>query len=214
MIAELGPYLRPEALLTDITSLKEGPLRAMLQHFTGEVVGTHPLFGPGEPSMAGQNIVLCPGRGDRGLKWLQELFTQAGALVEIIDAAVHDRLMSLVQGLTHFTLIALGTTFRKLGADLPQLARFATPTFRAVYDQVCHLVDQNYPLYAYIQLLNAHNPTVHAAFAAAVEELRQVVLNQDAAALMQVLEQNQRYFENRNHHGEQPKSLPGEKCLI
>lgn len=212
VIAELAPYIRPDALLTDVTSLKEGPLRAMLTHFPGEVVGTHPLFGPGEKSLAGQNIVLCPGRGDRGLRWLYELFTRAGAHVEITSAAEHDRLMSLVQGLTHFTLIALGTTFRKLGADLRQLARFATPTFRAVYDQVCHLVDQNYPLYAHIQLLNAHNPAVHAAFAAAVEELRQLVLAQDAPALMRVLEKNQRYFDNRHQTTTLTGELTGERC--
>jgi prephenate dehydrogenase len=53
IIAELAPYIRPEALLTDVTSLKQGPLTTMLEHFPGEVVGTHPLFGPGEASLSG-----------------------------------------------------------------------------------------------------------------------------------------------------------------
>jgi len=43
VIAELAPHLRPEALLTDLTSLKVGPMEAMLRHFSGAVVGTHPI---------------------------------------------------------------------------------------------------------------------------------------------------------------------------
>ncbi len=195
VIAQLAPVIRAEALLTDLTSLKQGPMEAMLRHFPGAVVGTHPLFGPGEPSLAGQNVVLCRGRGEEWFTWLHDLFTGAGAHVEITTPEEHDRLMSLVQGLTHFTLIALGTTFRRLQADIPTLETLATPTFRAVYDQVRHLVNQNFPLYAHIQLLNPQNRLTHAAFAEAVEQLRQVVLAGDAPALMHVLEENQRYFE-------------------
>jgi len=195
VIAELAPHLRPEALLTDLTSLKVGPVQAMLRHFSGAVVGTHPLFGPGEPSLAGQNVVLCRGRGEEWFQWLHDLLVAGGAKVEITTPEEHDRLMSLVQGLTHFTLISLGTTFRRLQADIAAMETLATPTFRAVYDQVRHLVNQNFPLYAHIQLLNPQNKRTHAAFAEAVEQLRQIVLAGDAAALMEVLAENQRYFD-------------------
>jgi prephenate dehydrogenase len=195
VIAELAPHIRPEALLTDLTSLKQGPMAAMLTHFPGEVVGTHPLFGPGEESLAGQNFVMCRGRGETWFQWLHQLLIEAGAKIEITTPEEHDRLMSLIQGLTHFTLISLGTTFRRLHADITTMETLATPTFKAVYDQVYHLVNQNFPLYAHIQLLNPQNRTTHAAFAEAVEQLRQIVLGGDADALVQVLEENQRYFE-------------------
>lgn len=195
VIAELAPAIRPEALLTDLTSLKQGPMQAMLKHFGGAVVGTHPLFGPGEASLAGQNVVLCRGRGEEWFQWLHDVLVAGGANVQITTPEEHDRLMSLVQGLTHFTLISLGTTFRRLQADIAAMETLATPTFRAVYDQVRHLVNQNFPLYAHIQLLNPQNRLTHAAFAEAVEQLRQIVASGDAAALMQILEDNQRYFE-------------------
>jgi prephenate dehydrogenase len=195
VIAELAPHVRPGALLTDLTSLKQGPMAAMLEHFAGEVVGTHPLFGPGEESLSGQNMVLCRGRGEKWFNWLNDLFVQAGAHVEVTTPEEHDRLMSLVQGLTHFTLISLGTTFRRLQANINCMETLATPTFRAVYDQVYHLVNQNFPLYAHIQLLNPQNRATHAAFAEAVEQLRQIVVAGDGDALVRVLEKNQRYFE-------------------
>jgi prephenate dehydrogenase len=195
VITELAPYIRPEALCTDLTSLKQGPVAAMLEHFPGEVVGTHPLFGPGEDSLSGQNIVLCRGRGEKWFNWLHDLLVQAGAKVEVTTPEEHDRLMSMVQGLTHFTLISLGTTFRRLDADINRMETLATPTFRAVYDQVYHLVNQNFSLYAHIQLLNQQNCITHAAFEEAVQQLRQIVLDRDTEALVRVLEENQRYFE-------------------
>jgi len=210
VIQELAPFIRPEALLTDLTSLKQGPMQAMLQHCAGAVVGTHPLFGPGEKSLVGQNVVLCRGRGEEWFTWLHDLLAAGGAKIQITTPEEHDRLMSLVQGLTHFTLISLGTTFRRLQADIHAMETLATPTFRAVYDQVHHLVNQNFPLYAHIQLLNPQNRLTHAAFAEAVEQLRQIVLAGDAAALMQILEENQRYFEqwqNANQVGRENCSM-------
>jgi hypothetical protein len=47
-------------------------------------------------------------------------------------------------------------------------------------------------------LLNPQNRTTHAAFAEAVEQLRQIVLTGDADGLVRVLEENQQYFEKWN----------------
>ena len=54
VVREVGGHLRDGAALMDLTSVKQGPMKAMLASFKGEVVGTHPLFGPGEDSIAGR----------------------------------------------------------------------------------------------------------------------------------------------------------------
>ena len=65
----LGPLLTPGQLVMDTCSVKEAPLRLMLDLFpeSVEVLGTHPLFGPetGRHGIAGLEVVLCPGRGNR-----------------------------------------------------------------------------------------------------------------------------------------------------
>ena len=167
IIAELAPYVRPEALFTDLTSLKQGPWRPCWNIFPGKWWGPT-LVRPGRGVSLRAEHRALPGRGDQWFNWLHDLFIQAGAKVEVTSPEEHDRLMSLVQGLTHFTLISLGTTFRRLDADINRMETLATPTFRAVYDQVYHLVNQNFPLYANIQLLNQQNRLTHAAFEEAV----------------------------------------------
>ncbi len=59
------------------------PGRHAQAHFPGEVVGTHPLFGPGAKSIAGRTVVLCPGRGERWFNWLKDLLERAGARVKV-----------------------------------------------------------------------------------------------------------------------------------
>jgi len=113
---EVAPFLSPHAALMDLTSVKQRPMAAMMSAFPGEVVGTHPLFGPGETTIEGRTMVLCRGRGERWFQWLQDLLTQTGARVKVTTAAEHDRLMAVVQGLAHFILIAFGTVIRDLGS--------------------------------------------------------------------------------------------------
>lgn len=193
-IRNIAPFIRPEALLMDLTSLKEEPMAAMLKYFPGEVVGTHPLFGPSKKSLQDAIMVLCPGRGERWLAWLKDLLLQAGANVQITTPKEHDDMMALVQGLAHFVLISLASTFRRLETKLHRLENFSTPTFQALYRQVQNLMSQNSALYACIQLRNQANAAVLAAFEEAVAELRQIIVNQDANALIQLLDVNRQFF--------------------
>ncbi|WP_409950393.1 prephenate dehydrogenase/arogenate dehydrogenase family protein, partial [Gemmatimonas sp.] len=64
VIREVGPHVREDALLMDVTSLKEAPVRAMLEATRGSVVGTHPMFGPSVHTLQGQRVVLCRARGE------------------------------------------------------------------------------------------------------------------------------------------------------
>jgi prephenate dehydrogenase len=139
IIRRVGPHLPPDSLLMDFTSLKEGPVRDMLKATTAEVVGCHPLFGPDCPSLAGQNIVLCPARGERWLGRMEGIFTKSGARVTITTPGEHDRMMAFVQGLTHLDTILTGLTLRDAGIEESTLDAFSTPVFRtkrAIFEKV------------------------------------------------------------------------------
>jgi prephenate dehydrogenase len=130
VIREVGPHLPEDALLMDLTSLKEEPVRAMLAASRAEVIGCHPLFGPDVPSMTGQNIVLCPARGGRWLGFLQGIFAKNGARITVTAPAEHDRMMALIQGLTHLETLLTGLTLRDSGVESSELESFSTPVFR------------------------------------------------------------------------------------
>ena len=62
VIERLKPYLTPNMLLADLTSVKRVPLQKMLEVHQGAVVGLHPMFGPDIASMAKQVVACCDGR--------------------------------------------------------------------------------------------------------------------------------------------------------
>jgi prephenate dehydrogenase len=185
---EVAPHLKPEAALMDITSVKQSPMAAMLAAFPGEVVGTHPLFGPGEESINGRTVVLCPGRGERWFQWLREFFIQAGAKVKVTTATEHDRRMAVVQGLAHFVLIALGNAIRELGVPLEDLDDFATPTFTTLHNLTRRLASQDARLYACIQLQNPANRKALRALEDSVADILNFIQRQNVDGLVRLIE--------------------------
>ena len=129
VIAAIGPKMPADSLLMDFTSLKEEPVRAMLDHSPAEVVGCHPLFGPGEDSMRDRNVILCPARVNAWKQWPKKLFEKAGARVTETTPRRHDEIMAVVQGLNHFNTMMMGLTLRDRGIDQKEIERFATPGF-------------------------------------------------------------------------------------
>jgi len=191
---DIGSYMRPDAALMDITSVKQRPLEAMLAAFPGEVVGTHPLFGPGEKNLAGHTVVLCPGRGERWFNWLKDLLEAAGARVKVTTATEHDRFMAVVQGLSHFILIAFGMAIRELGVDPNSLDDYATPTFAALHRLARHLLSQDAKLYACIQLQNPANRVALRALDDAVADILHFIQRQNADGLVRLLEETKEWF--------------------
>jgi len=201
VVQEVGAHLREGAGFMDLTSVKQAPMQAMLSSFKGEVVGTHPLFGPGEAGIKGRTMVLCPGRGEHWFNWLKTLLENAGARVKIATAAEHDRLMAVVQGLSHFTLIALGMAIRELGVSIQDLDDFATPTFSTLHNLTRHLLSQDAALYACIQLHNPANRVALRALEDAVADILYFIQRQNAGGLVRLIESVRESFLPENSHG-------------
>ncbi len=182
-IRRVGPLLPEESLLMDLTSLKEEPVREMLRATAAAVVGCHPLFGPDCPSLAGQNVILCPGRGERWLKRMEGLFTKGGARVTVTTPAEHDRMMSLVQGLTHLETILMGLTLRDSGVEASALDTFSTPVFRTRQAIVGKVFGARPELYAGLIAGNGNMPKILEIYEKNLSALKSLILAGDAAGI-------------------------------
>ncbi|AEH60141.1 Prephenate dehydrogenase [Methanosalsum zhilinae DSM 4017] len=183
MIAETAPKMKSGSLLMDFTSLKVKPLEAMLSHAPPgvEVIGTHPMFGPSVSSLHGQIIILTPPT-KRCRKWhpfIRSVFEENGAHIEIVDAGEHDLMVSVIQGLTHFAYIAIGTTFMQIDFDVARSRRFMSPVYEIMVDFVGRILDQNPYLYAMIQMENPEVLRVHEAFIEQCRHISDIVRRHD-----------------------------------
>ena len=188
VIRKAGPLLPEDALLMDLTSLKEEPVREMLAASRAEVIGCHPLFGPDVPSMNGQNIVLCPVRGGGWLGFLQEIFVKNGARITVTAPAEHDRMMALIQGLTHLDTILMELSLRDSGAEPSDLEAFSTPVFRTKQAIAAKVFGPRPGLYAGILTGNPHIMRVIERHERNLARLKELVRKRDTAGIEALLQ--------------------------
>lgn len=184
VIKEIGPYVRPESLLMDITSIKREPVEAMLTYSRSEVIGTHPLFGPSAPSIKGQIVVICPARTKIWLPWFKDLLLRHKAKITISTPEKHDEMMAIVQGLSYFFVLATGLAINELPFDINQFLDYGTPFFRIILKKM-HSMKQNPEMYASIQFHNSHRIP---DFLRIINELKEVIKDQDYQKFYQIFQ--------------------------
>jgi len=189
IIEQIGPLMKKDALLMDFTSLKTEPIKAMLQSSPAEVIGLHPLFGPGVASIAGYTIVICPARGERWIAWVRGIFTKQGAILIETTPERHDELMALVQALNHLNSITMGMMLKQWGIDLAELARFATPIFNTKLAIIREIFTNNPRLYAEIITLNPHIQKILELYENTLADIKSLIDKKDTQALTRLLEE-------------------------
>lgn len=194
VIRTVGPLLTGSQVFCDLTSLKEAPVRAMLES-EAQVVGLHPMFGPGLGSIREQTIIATPARcSTQALSCLVGIFEGEGARVTITTPENHDRIMAIVQGLTHFVTLAIAETMQSVGTDPAETRDFMSPVYQIEMGLVGRLLSQNPDLYADIIQLNPHVPAVLSACEESIGRLRAAASDDGPASFVRMFEKNAAYF--------------------
>ena len=182
VIGEVGPHMKEDSLLMDLTSLKVGPVQAMLEASASEVIGLHPLFGPGVQSLEGQNVVLCPARGERWIPWVREVFGKRGANLIETTPEQHDKIMAVVQALNHLDTIVLGLAIRRSGIAREVLEGFSTPLFRGKLEMIDKVFSRP-ELHAEIIAANPHAAGMIGLYGEILDRVGRIAIKGDAADL-------------------------------
>ncbi len=193
--SEVAPGMRPGSLLMDLSSLKVRPVESMLRHAPPgvEVIGAHPLFGPGSDGR-GMGVVLVPtGRCERWFSIIKDIFEDAGYDVLEASAEQHDRDMAVVQGLTHFMYVAMGRALEKANVDMKEASAFRTPVFGVTKEMLGRVLSQSPGLYALIQS-SGPSGELRKAFIEACEELSAELDAGDLGGFARDFESAARYY--------------------
>lgn len=181
VIEMVGPCCREDSLLLDVTSIKSDPVDAMLHSTSANVIGTHPLFGPAINSLQGQRVVITPARINDPLweSWLSTSFKAAGLEVIQSTPEKHDRIMSVVQVLTHYSTEVIGRTMQALDVSIAESLQFTSPIYHMELLMAARHFAQSPDLYSAIEMTNPNTETVTAAFNKAAEEMRSLIISGD-----------------------------------
>jgi prephenate dehydrogenase len=126
----------------------------MLEYSSCEVVGCHPLFGPGEKNKGDLTMALCPGRGKKGISWIKGILERSGITPLIMEPAVHDRMMGIIQAANHLNTIILALCAAGSGFSLNDMEAAATPAFRERLQRIKAMLGQPSGIFSNILMDN------------------------------------------------------------
>lgn len=146
--------INPQALVLDVASVKQKPLQDMRELLPGtcQIIGTHPIFGPGSAAkgIKGLRIVLCPERCQPDtLQRLRSYLKQKQLVVLEKTADEHDREIAYVLGLTQY----IGRTLKELGIHDTELT---TTAYEDLLDMRRIQGNDSWDLFYSIMRLNPH----------------------------------------------------------
>jgi prephenate dehydrogenase len=182
VIGEIAPLLTDRQILCDLTSLKMEPVNAMLRS-PAEVIGLHPMFGPGAGSLEGQTIIACPARCRKETEErVLGALSRQGARVVTTTPETHDRMMAVIQGLTHFSTLCMAETMRRTGTRIDDALRCTSPVYRIELGVIGRLLGQDPDLYADMLTMNPFVPPVLGELHRAMHQLEEIIQRGDRGA--------------------------------
>lgn len=128
IISEIAPHMRKEAILAEVSSVKEKTIEALRETASLGVrpLSIHPMFGPAAESLKGNTIVVVPVI-DRDIEanLTKRLFEEAEIVIS--EERQHDRVMAIVLSLTYL----MNLTFARVlsDVDLVLLKKLAGTSF-------------------------------------------------------------------------------------
>ncbi|MDY6972743.1 MAG: prephenate dehydrogenase/arogenate dehydrogenase family protein [Thermodesulfobacteriota bacterium] len=194
VIQELGPLVPEDSLLMDLTSIKKVPVETMLKYSSAQVVGAHPLFGPDMAANSELTVAVCPGRGNSGLEWLSGIIRDAGLAVSVISPEKHDQIMGLVQGVNHFSTLAMALSVSRSGLDLDEIINCSTQTFKERLGRIRSIIGQPAGLFGSLLMDNPEAVGFVDEYVKAAGELSGITRGKDREAFKEVFEMLKRFF--------------------
>lgn len=199
VLKKIGPYTREDGVVIDICSLKQGPIDLMKEHCRGEIIGSHPLFGPSAPSVLDQTFFVSPVKSEKWFRWFKSFLQARGARVVQIAPEKHDRLMACVQVLRHLMLFSFGLSLTRLGFDLDDSLPISGEWFSKLVGMLGSQLKQAPDLYADLALNNPESKKVLEAFVQAASDIFESVSSGDKNAVLKLFNEVSANFNVLNH---------------
>lgn len=171
VIKSIAGQVQRGTLLADVSSVKSDVIEAMQTiEAKVELVSLHPLFGPGATSVKGKDFVAIPVKPGKRYAALKHRLLELGARVTEMGAEDHDRLMAIIQCMTHFVLLAYLNALKSM-KELKRAEKFRTPMFATLLDLAKTVFAGNLELYGELQVHNKYARVVRSSLLEACRSL-------------------------------------------
>lgn len=207
IIKNIWPKINPNAIVADVTSIKWFPAKTMKNYCpkTCIIIPIHPMFWPSISSIASQVFVLCPEekiKKENSYIFLKKYIEKKWWNIIETSPKEHDKIMAVVQWLTHFSLFTIWETINRLWINVKFSQQFVSPIYKILLASVSRYMNQNPALYADIQINNEEVIKVQKVFKEVRDDFSNFVKNKDKKSFIETIEKTKKHFSETAENGQ------------
>tara|TARA_Y100000591_G_scaffold229267_1_gene200254 strand:+ start:199 stop:1047 length:849 start_codon:yes stop_codon:yes gene_type:complete len=192
---EIKSEIKPNQVFSDFTSVKS-ILSKEIKNCDFEFISCHPLFGPLN-NFTGQNIITIPISIKNKYKEVKKIFGLLDLkITEMKSFEEHDKYMSLIQGMTHFTHVCFTTAMKKLDLDLKKVMDICSPIYQSNIAFSSRITGGDENLYTNIIMDNPKNKEVLNMYLDTSRKIFSLIESNDYEAFKNNFTDNRKYLED------------------
>jgi prephenate dehydrogenase len=197
VVEELAPKLAKSSLLFDLSSVKERVVKTLKElEASCELASLHPLFGPGATTIQGKDVLSVPVRVGPVYRRFTRAMESLGAKITELSAEEHDKLMAVIQCMTHFVLLAYLSAYDTLRDFDKRPVR--TPLFDSLFGTAEAMLAASPELYGEIQVYNAYSRIVRARLIEECKRLDTVFSAGNIKSVQELFDRLRKVFSERH----------------
>ena len=206
IIKRIGPYLKENALIFDITSIKKTvfeALKDLKNNFPVNCISLHPMFGPGIKDMKNYVMVVVKIGGtdkyDIIINDLLDIFRSDGLIITETSPDIHDKRVALTLGVPHMLNILFLNLLKNSNENLNELTKYTGTTFLLQKVFAESIIQREMEMFGEIQMENQQFHAILEMFEKLVIKYRKLIENKDTKGFNEIFSQGLDYSKKDDH---------------
>lgn len=183
-------------LVFDIASLKAelvSPLREAAKSGL-RVTSIHPMFAPGAVLLSGRAVLVCDAGNREATDEAKALFADTALGLYEVELEEHDKLMTVVLGLSHLINLIFGRAVSRSKFSFDLLGKVASTTFAKQIKTAAEVAEENPFLYHEIQYFNTYTEQMLEDLNNSLTEFCQAAKAADGASFHDLMKETSHYL--------------------
>ena len=183
-------------LVFDIASLKAEliqPLREAAKRGL-HVTSLHPMFAPGAVLLSGRAVIVCDAGNRQATDDAKSLFADTALGLYEIQLEEHDKLMTVVLGMSHLINLIFGRAVSHSNFPFDLLGKVASTTFAKQIKTAAEVAEENPSLYHEIQFFNTYTDQMLSDLNSSLAEFCEAAKAPDGKKFHDLMKETSRYL--------------------
>ncbi|MFX1557736.1 MAG: prephenate dehydrogenase/arogenate dehydrogenase family protein [Promethearchaeota archaeon] len=206
MIRKVAPFLKKEALIFDITSLKHevyNSLKEVSETYPINCISLHPMFGPGIKNLRNYVIIYLRVGGTENyndyIDTLLSIFRKDGVIITETTPDIHDLRIALTLGVPHMLNIIFLKLLKSSNESLKELTKYTGTTFLLQKVFAESIIQREMEMFSDIQMENQEFHKVLELFEKLVTSYKNIIKSKNKREFFKIFTEGLEYSKEDNH---------------